>query len=359
MNRTHHLVAAVLLMAGTAACGQSPPHLQPASPTLATQEASEATVSATPTTQQAAVATTTAATDLPDDSIPSDYLPVTMPEPTDSLDVQVLYSEPFNSGGTSLGLDLELNDGMPTGPAGFGVDAAGSIYLMDALAHRVIIQSHDGVRSEIAFPDELLDAVITSFDVAPDGTMYVGTLDGVTAVANGHVIRAYSGTELGLPGATMQLEATAEGLYVPSAGGWTRVTDSAGEVLSPQDRSPRENPGDPDLHVRASGTTLEVGWPGAAFSLDRADRTGVVILATTLNDRSAALLVISERDSPKLRLVTITRDGAVASTRVGIHPEGMLVEGLYLRERNGALYIETGSETTAEILRIDVAARVL
>ncbi|MDO8389676.1 MAG: hypothetical protein Q7V57_04235 [Actinomycetota bacterium] len=297
---------------------------------------------------------------------PVTILGTAMPEDATVLDLssadsavlqpsRVVYEQDLNKGEFGLGADFETGEV----PSGFGVDEHGVVHIVDPLNERVVLVAADGLLSAVPFPEELMGAAVTAFDVAPDGTEFAATLDGIVVIRDGGTLAAHTYDALGDTAIQLELRSDAHGLYFLSGSGvWTRQLDSNGQLVAAGERK-RASDG-ALVNVSTTGGQPVVQIVGAAgsrlFRVEGEPLASAVYLVDVMSTGDVVMLLQSDpTKGDNTQIAVIHTDGSYEHWRVVLPSGGSPLEnGWYMRFANDRIYMEVGTVSTVSVYEFDL-----
>lgn len=272
----------------------------------------------------------------------------------------VVYTGRFDD--PDWGIQLDLDDGSVIGPAGFGVDAEGTVYVADGGRHRVITVDTGGNREVVELPEAVRREWVAGFAVGPDATIYLTLTDGLAVIRQGELVARLASDQLGWDGVYTSPSATEDGMWIqlPDTS-WNLVVSPDGARVNDVHSAPDSQPGiDDDASVAvdagAAGQLTFTRTPGGVKQSVVANSSpgGIgALVHTAIGDDLVAILA-EVADPGSLIVLRVSPDGAVTGERLTIPEAGMVQNGIRLLVHGGDAYVEIGSLEGITVVRYSV-----
>lgn len=329
---------------GTASSSSAP---QPTAPPASTGGIVTSTLpepSAVTTTSTASVPSPTAWSVAPS----SRRIELGAPDSYALLDQVMVYAGSYSDEEFGVGRLQEL-DGLPVGPAGFGVDEMGVVYIADGVRRRVLTVDPAG-RIDVLDYTEVAPAAFQGFTVGPDGTQYITLNNGLAIGSGGELAARLSAAELGWDGIYRSPRASQRGMWTQQpTGEWILMVDSAGRTVGGVTSPSGSRPDVPlesavDCRIGPAGElVVTVGENRATITVVVPAGVSGVVACTTLASGDVLVGLVESAELSQLVVLTIgTEDWSVG--RLDLPPENMLPNGPYLVVGpDDRLFVEAGS----------------
>lgn len=273
----------------------------------------------------------------------------------------VVYTGRFDD--PDWGIQLEMDGGSVSGPAGFGVDAEGTLYVADGGRHRVITIDAGGNREVVELPEAVRQEWIAGFAVGPDGTIYLTLTDGLAVIRHDELVARLTAEELGWDGIYTSPSATEAGMWIQLADtSWNLVVSPEGALITDAYSAQDSQPGIDD----SAGVAVDAG--ADLLTLTRtADQVkqsvgvtsssdGIATFVHTTIDNDLVAVLVEVADPESLIALRVSPDGVIAGERLTVAKGNMVQNGIQFLVHGGNIYVETGSLEGVTVVRYSVPA---